>query len=252
MNTNNKASVGGKKKQNKLLSFFWRYRCLHTNACTHTRIPDLYHRSTCSITYADLLFAPNCLKRTSKTRPDFQQRSDFSLGMSLGFRHKSLWIHIFQLGHGFCPGEWRTRSWPCKQPAPPGVHCQGQPNVWPAGPLTDVPLPCHVHGIEHTHSHACTFYLALKVLPHARYNTLGPHQTKSPTAPLESNGFAPKDGSSRARGLQYTDDKPLPTWTLLHENNSPSSPKCPLIPHKSQAFVLKIFNSWAFFWKITF
>ena len=124
-------------------------------------------------------------KRGSKTQSDFRQRSDFSLGMSLGFGHKSHWIHIFQLGHSFCPGEWRTRSGPCNRPAPPGVHCQGQPNVWPSSPLTDVPLPCHMHSCAHMRSHAYTLHLALNILPHAPYNTLGAHQTKSPTAPFE-------------------------------------------------------------------
>ncbi|CAK6951272.1 unnamed protein product, partial [Scomber scombrus] len=89
------------------------------------------------------------------------------------------WALAFVLGNG------GLGSGPCTRPAPPGVHCQGQPNVWPGGPLTDVPLPCHMHDSAHTHSHAYILHLALNILPHEPYNTLRPHQTKSPTAPFE-------------------------------------------------------------------
>lgn len=132
-------------------------------------------------------------KRGSKTQSDSRQRSDFSLGMSLGFGHKSHRIHIYQLGPSFCPGERRTGSGPFTRPAPPGVHCQGQPNVWPSGPLTDVPLPCHTHGSAHTHTHMHTHSTLPSTFSRiAPYNTPRPHQTKSPTAPFEKLWFRPQ------------------------------------------------------------
>lgn len=141
-------------------------------------------------------------KRGSKTQSDSRQRSDFSLGMSLGFGHKSHWIHIYQLGPSFCPGEWRTRSGPFTRPAPPGVHCQGQPNVWPGSPLTDVPLPCHTHGGAHTHTHSHTQSTLPSTFSRMHHTIPSDHiKRKAPQLLLKSNGFTPKDGSLRARGL---------------------------------------------------
>lgn len=133
--------------------------CVTPHLLTSPVRTDLHPTPTCthsifshSFTHFLPRTATDCM-RGSKTQSDSQQRSDFSLGMSLGFGHKSHRIHIFQLDPRFCPWEWRTRSGPCTRPAPPGVRCQGQPNVWPGGPLTDVPLPCHRNA--HTHTLKC-------------------------------------------------------------------------------------------------
>lgn len=88
----------------------------------------------------------------------------------------------------FVPWKRRTRSGPFSRPAPPGVHCQGQPNVCPSSSLTAVPPPRHMHGSARKHAHMCTHTHSTLPSTFSRmavYNSPGPHQTESPTAPFE-------------------------------------------------------------------
>lgn len=97
----------------------------------------------------------------------------------------------------------RTRSGPFSRPAPPGVHCQGQPNVCPSGPLNAVPPPRHMHGCARKCSHARTHTPPCPRHSPARRRTipLDNIKRKAPQLLLKSNGFAPKDGGSKVAGL---------------------------------------------------
>lgn len=156
------------------------------------------------------------------------QRSDFSLGMSLGFGHKSHWIHIFQLGHGFCPREWRTLSRPCKPTSPSWSALSGAAERLVQRPFDwCTPTMSHAQQRTHTHSRAHTLHLALYISPHAQHNALGPHQTKIPmvfiwkvmVSPLKMAAQGPEGCNA------WTANPPFLQWTLLYENYSNCVPE---------------------------
>lgn len=104
----------------------------------------------------------------------------------------------------FVRRERRTRSGAFSRPAPPGVRCQGQPNVCPSGPLNAVPLPRHMHGCARKkHSRARTHTPPCPRHSPAWRRTIAPDhiKRKAPQLLLKSNGFAPKDGSSKVAAL---------------------------------------------------
>lgn len=103
----------------------------------------------------------------------------------------------------FVRRERRARSGPFSRPAPPGVRCQGQPNACPRGPLNAVPLPRHMHGCARKRSHARTHTPPCPRHSPAWRRTMPPDhiKRKAPQLLLKSNGFAPKDGSSKVAAL---------------------------------------------------
>lgn len=157
--------------------------------------------------------APRCSTRPPTTctpsyrRPPFRLALVYSPLTATGDGKRTLTLGKGQISHSAClkalgtkageftsikrafafvPRKRRTRSGPFSRPAPPGVHCQGQPNVCPSGPLNAVPLPRHMHGCVRKRSHARTHSTLPSTFSRvAAYNTPGPHQTESPAAPFE-------------------------------------------------------------------
>lgn len=156
---------------------------LHLSGQTST--PSLPHAPCClrPLHLFPLPWTARDSKRASKTQFDSRQRSDFSLCMSLGFGHKSRWIHIFQLGPGFCPEEWRDSG---VGPAPDQPLLErtvrGEPNVWPRRPF-DWCTPAMSRARPHaqTLTRIRTLSLPWTFSRNAPYNTHSPLQTKSPT-----------------------------------------------------------------------
>lgn len=73
---------------------------------------------------------------------DSRQRSGSSPGVSLGsLGTKAPEFTSIKAALAFVPRQRRTRSGPFSRPDPPGVHCQGQPNVCPSGPFDCCPPP---------------------------------------------------------------------------------------------------------------
>lgn len=119
-----------------------------TNSTLHPTPTHIHSISSHLLTHS-LPWTARDSKRGSKTQSDSRQRSDFSLGMSLGFGHKSHWIHIFQLGPGFCPGKWKTREWALQQTSPSWSALSGAAKRLARRPF-DWCTPAMSHAQQHT------------------------------------------------------------------------------------------------------
>lgn len=148
--------------------------------CTPShRRPPLFSPGAC-------LLAPDG-DRGWKTHPDSRQRSDFSLGMSQGFGHKSRRIHIYQTGARFCPAGKEGPERALQQTSPSWGALSGA-----AKRLSPRPFECCPPATSHARLRAQTLTCAHthSTLPStfsrmAAYNAPGPHQTESPAAPFE-------------------------------------------------------------------
>lgn len=123
-----------------------------------------------------------------RTHSDSQQRSDFSLGMSQGFGHKSRRIHIYQTGAGFCPAGKEDPEWGLQLTSPSWGALSGAAKRLSQRPFECCP-PATSHArlraqktltCAHTHSTLPSTFSRM-----AAYNSPGPHQTESPAAPFE-------------------------------------------------------------------
>lgn len=190
--------------------------------CTpRDRCPPFWCLFTCSRTRDS--------ERGLKKLPDSRQRSDFSLAMSQGFGHKSHRIHIYQLALAFVPWKRRTWSGPFSRPAPPGVPCQRQPNVFDCCPpghgtctaaqANTLTCACaHTYTQTHTHTPPCPQHS-----PAWRWTIPPDHiKRKAPQLLLRSYGFTPKGGSSKVAGLGLCGRQTLPPVAQRQIENIPN------------------------------
>lgn len=95
---------------------------------------------------------------------------------------------------------------------------RGSQTSGPSGPLTDVPLPCHMHRSARTHAHTHTHSTLPSTFSRMHHTIPSRHiKRKAPQLLLKSNGFAPKDGSSRVQkavmhGRQTLPPVDIVTW----------------------------------------
>lgn len=192
--------------------------------------------------------------RPSHRRPPFRLALVCSPLTATGDGKRALTLSKGQISHSAClkalgtkAGEFtsikpalafvrrkrRTRSGPFSRPAPPGVRCQGQPNVCPGGPLNAVPPPRHMHGRARKRSRARTHTPPCPRHSPAWRRTITPEhiKRKAPQLLLKSNGFAPKDGSSKVAALGAPGQRTSPPRDEWQIQNIPNI-KCSRVPGK--------------------
>lgn len=169
-----------------------------------------------------------------KTHSDSQQRSDFPLGMSQGFGHKSRRIHIYQTGARFCPAEKEDPEWAHQQTSPSWGALSGA-----AKRLSQRPFECCPPATSHarlraqkrsrarTHTPPCPRHSP------AWRRTMPPDhiKRKAPQLLLKSNGFAPKDGSSKVAAPGAPWQRTFPPVDERQIENIPNI-KCSCVPGK--------------------